>query len=166
MSESHESATTPDTYTASPGSTQSPSVSSDQYTKRKPTRSAPTADTPATALIAIMIDVDTGRVVDVEGRDTSGSRRDLSTTEKATLVNRWGSRSVEDLLEQAFEAGIACVLDGDMEPDSTDESPDDAKLRRLLLAPLIERSGVKRLMESAVLDRAISSTLVDRSTKK
>ena len=145
------SAATPDTYTAPP---------------RKASRSAATAGTPATTLIAIMIDADTGRVVRVEARDASGTGRDVSSAEKATLVNRWGGRNLEDLLEQAFEAGITSVLGGDPEPDSVEESSEDAQLRRSLLAPLIERSGVKRLMESAVLERVISSTLIEQSTTK
>jgi hypothetical protein len=49
-------------------------------------------------------------------------------------------------------------------PIASNESADEAELRHRLLAPLIERSVVRHLMERAVLDRAILSTLIDHST--
>jgi hypothetical protein len=67
-------------------------------------------------------------------------------------------------MEQAFEAGIATVL-GHEEEEPTEETPEDAELRRELLAPLIERSGLAHLTERTALNRAILGTLIEHSMK-
>jgi hypothetical protein len=104
-------------------------------------------------------------VVRLEGLDANGGRHELTDAERARLLKRASNGRVEDFVERAFEAGIACVLDGEANSDTNQESEGDAEIRRHLLTPLIERSPVKHLMESAVLDRAILSTLIDHSTK-
>ena len=85
----------------------------------------------------------------------------LATSERS-LASGSDDR-LDDLLERAFEAGIACVLGGDADVDATQESPEDAQLRRQLLAPLIKRSAVNHLRESGALNRAIVNTLIDPS---
>ena len=68
------------------------------------------------------------------------------------------------MLEQAFEAGIACVLgDADVEDDPP-ESAKDADLRRLLLRPLLEEGAAKRLMQREILSRAMLTTLIQNAT--
>ena len=121
------------------------------------------ADASEAKLLTITIDADTARVIRVEGVDSKGSRHELSSVEREVILQRVADGRVEDLVERAFEAGIACVLDDDAEPIAADESAEDAELRHELLAPLIERSAVKHITESGVLDRAILSTLIDHS---
>jgi hypothetical protein len=115
--------------------------------------------------VTITIDAASAEVVRVEGLDATGTRRELSDEEKASLVNG-GRRDelLEAVVEHAFEAGIACVL-GDDEEETPPESPADAALRHQLLAPLIERSVVGRLRERAALNRAMLGTLIEHSMK-
>ena len=51
------------------------------------------------------------------------------------------------------------------EADSGKESDEDAKLRHLLLTPLIEHSRAKRLLQREVLNRAMLETLIQHSMK-
>ena len=120
---------------------------------------------PKLKAISVTVDADTAQVVRVEGLDATGARRELSDDEKVSLVTQEDDGRLEEIVEQAFEAGIACVLEGDAEPDTTRESETDAEIRHLLLTPLIEHSPAKRLFERAVLDRAILGTLIEHSMK-
>lgn len=166
MSESQESSATPTPSAGSSSASRTSSAHSDQPAPRKTSRAAPARpDRAETKLLAITIDTDTGRVVRLEGFDATGNRHELSETDRATLTTREREDRLEDLVEQAFEAGIACVLGGDMELDAAAESPEDVVLRRRLLAPLIERSTVRHLLDSAVLNRAILRTLIEQQVQ-
>lgn len=146
-----------------PSSRNKPSSGKPDQSRGGETETAATdrADRPATKFLTVTIDADSARVVRVEGQNASGARHDLTRDERSNLAN--GDDRLDDLLERAFEAGIACVLGGDDDLDATQESPEDAQLRHQLLAPLIERSAVKQLRESGVLNRAIMNTLIDSS---
>ena len=132
---------------------------------------APRTDQPATAVpklkaVTITIDADSADVVRVEGLDAKGARHELSNEEKASLIKDARSEErLEEVLEHAFEAGIACVLgdDEDEDEETTEESPADAELRHQLLAPLIKRSAVRQLTDRAALHRAILGTLIEHS---
>ncbi len=123
---------------------------------------------PKLSAVTITIDAESAEVVRVEGLDASGARHELSDEEKTRLL-REGRRDerLAEVVEDAFEAGIACVLGtGEAgEEESTREDAEDAELRHLLLAPLIERSRIRHLTERAVLNRAILGTLIEHSTK-
>jgi len=111
-----------------------------------------------------MIDVNSAHVVRVEGQDATGARFELSVDEKNSLAKRGAHERLEDLVEEAFEAGIACVLGGDTEPVDVNESVEDAELRHQLLAPLIERSAVvKSWIERGALNRAVVNRLIEGS---
>lgn len=132
----------------------------------KPNRPATDrTDTPEGKLIHVTIDAETARVVHIEGVDASGVRHELSPAEREVLAQRTADGRLEDLVERAFEAGIACVLDDDVETAGT-ESPEDAELRHELLTPLMERSAVRHLTDKSVLDRAVLSTLIDHSASQ
>jgi len=120
-------------------------------------------DQSAGKLITFTIDANTARIVKLESLDATGARHELSDEEKASFV-RQGAAKLEDALEQAFEAGIDCVL-GEGAQDDGQESQEDAKLRHLLLTPLIEHSAAGRLLQAEVLHRAILETLVQHSMK-
>jgi hypothetical protein len=121
-------------------------------------------DRPVTRFLNVVIDADTAQVVRIEGQDVTGARHELSPDEKTSFAKRAADERLEHLVEEAFEAGIACVLDGDGIPDPANESAEDAELRHQLLAPLIERSSVKRWMERGALNRVIVNTLIDHAT--
>jgi len=109
------------------------------------------------------IDASTGQVVKFETFDATGVRHELSDEEKASLAAE-GSERLEEALEEAFEAGIDCVLGGNGHAER-DESEQDAQLRHLLLTPLIKDSPARRLLQRDVLGRAILGTLIQHSMK-
>jgi hypothetical protein len=118
---------------------------------------------PAPQLLTFTIDAKTGQVVKFESLDETGAHHELTDEEKANLAREGGSDKLEEIVEQAFEAGIACVLGDDR--GQMQESEQDAELRHLLLIPLIEHSRARRLMQGDVLNRAILGTLIQHSMK-
>jgi hypothetical protein len=117
-------------------------------------------------VFAFTIDATTAEVVKLETLDASGARRELSEEEKATLAQAGTEGGLEEFVARAFEAGIGCVLGDDEREDKTDEPVEDAELRHLLLAPLIEQSPAKRLVQREALNRAILGTLIRHATQK
>jgi hypothetical protein len=113
-------------------------------------------------LFAFTIDPKTAQIVKLESLDSSGTRHELSEAEKTNLADAGAGEEIEDIVEQVFEAGIACVL-GDEEPGHREESAEDAELRHLLLTPLIRSSPVGRLMRREALSHAILGTLIRHS---
>ena len=118
----------------------------------------------ASDLLTLTIDAKTGHIVKIESVDSTGAHHELSNEEKASLVKERSKATVEAIIEQAFEAGVACVLGGTDGEDDLSESAKDAEIRRLLLRPLIEDSAAKRLMQRDILSRAILATLIQNST--
>jgi hypothetical protein len=124
------------------------------------------ADPCTNHLFVFTIDADTAQIVKFETVDASGGRRELSQEEKTALVKKGNGDRIEKVLEQAFEAGIACALEEELtetQTDEPDETDDDAELRHLLLARLIEYSAFKHFMSSEALDRAIFGTLIQHA---
>jgi hypothetical protein len=139
----------------------------DQTEAAKPGRSTATkTDQPVNRLmtVTITIEADSGEVVRIEGVDATGSRHELTDEEKASLMKERHEERLGALVEQAFEAGIATVL-GREDDETTEETQEDAELRRELLAPLLEESGLGQLTERTVLNRAILGTLIEHSMK-
>ena len=115
-------------------------------------------------LMIFTIQTRTGQIVKIEGVDSTGAHHELSDEEKTNLAKEKSKATLEDMLERAFEAGIACVLgDADGEDDPP-ESANDADLRRLLLRPLIEDGSAKRLMQRDFLSRVMLATLIQNAT--
>ena len=110
------------------------------------------------------IDPTTARVVKVETLDANGARHEVSDQEKASLT-REGSAPLEEALEEAFAAGIDCILGDEEEPDEAEASAGDAELRHVLVAPLIQQSPANRFLQREVLDRVIFETLIQHSMK-
>jgi hypothetical protein len=110
--------------------------------------------------LAITINVKTGQVVKIESVNGTGTHHQLSDDERAILANETGKATLEALIEQAFEAGIACGLGDTTREDDLLESDKDVNLRHLLLRSLIENSAAKRLMRRDILSRAFLKTLI------
>ena len=132
---------------------------------RKAKTTAGASDQPlSNGLIAFTIDAATGRIVKVERVDSAGAHHELSEDDRAGLA-RNAKATLARVVEQAFEAGIDCVLGdqaGKGEKESA-ESEDDAELSRALLQSLIEHSAAKRLMQREVQSRAIMGTLIEQA---
>jgi len=115
-------------------------------------------------LLTVTIHAKTGQIVKIERVNSTGAHHELSDKEKASLAKESGKATLEAIVEQAFEAGIAYVLGDGGDEDDPMESEKDANLRHLLLRPLIENSAAKRLMRRDVLSRAILKTLIHHAT--
>src|SRR5262249_1016113 len=63
---------------------------------------------PAGRLFTFTIDASTAQVVKLEAEDASGERHELSDEEKASLAQAGTAADLEQFVERAFEAGIAC----------------------------------------------------------
>jgi hypothetical protein len=115
-----------------------------------------------TSLVAFTVDTETGRVTRLEGVSASGDRAEIADEARAALAEK-AKTNLQALVEQAFEAGVHCVLGSDASEEAEDEgaeSEDDADLRRILLRSLIERSAAKRLIQREALGKAIVGTLI------
>jgi hypothetical protein len=135
-----------------------PKPSASQEHRRKPASGA--ADPSAVdGLVAIMVDLKGGRIVRIEYAGPAGDRHELSREDTARLAGDGPDATLQRLVEQAFQAGIDCVLGSDAE-DEQGESKQDADISQALLRSLIETSPVTRLMKREVLDRAIIGTLI------
>jgi hypothetical protein len=110
------------------------------------------------ARISFTVDPASGRMVTVEAVDDAGVRRELTAEEKSGLAAE-AKDTIADILEKTFEAGITSVLGEDGEEDEA-ESEDGAKLRHLILRPMIAKSAVKRFLKREVLIRAMLGALV------
>jgi len=115
-------------------------------------------------LLTFTIQARTGQIVKIESVDSTGAHHELSDEEKTNLAKEKSKASLEDMLEQAFEAGIACMLGDADGKDDPPESAKDADLRRLLLRPLLEEGAAKRLMQRDILSRAMLTTLIQYAT--
>ena len=144
-------------------------MAGDEKVDGKPkTSSGPTSSpsaskpVPPAPLLAFTVDTSTGHIVRVERVDSSGTRQELSAEEKAQLAKDNG-KALNGLIEQAFEAGIACVLEargGEQEPP---ESEEEARLRHLLLQPLIEDSTAKDLIQRNVPSQVVLDMLIQHA---
>ena len=134
----------------------------EKMNEEKITESAPAAG----KLFAFTIDASTAQVVKLETLDESGARHELSDEEAASLMQAGAEEGLEQFVERAFEAGIACVLGEEDSQYRSEEPAEEAELRQLLLTPLIEHSPVKRLMQREALNRAILGTLLQRAMKR
>ena len=125
---------------------------------------------PNAGLITATFEAATGRIIDIRSIDDAGASSELTTDRRAKLSAQSGEATLEDLFEQAFEAGIACVLGDDAETDGeaieTEESVEDAALRHEILQPMIEHSAARRLMQQEVLGRAIVRTLIQKAAAR
>jgi hypothetical protein len=146
-------------------------MSTSDHTPGKPSKKGPGPKSsthasepgPDLDLITVTLQAKTGQIVKIERANGTGAHHELSDEEKASLANETGKMTLEAMIEQAFEAGIACVLEDEDDEDDPSESEKDANLRHLLLQPLIEGSAAKRLMRRDVLSRAILKTLIDHA---
>jgi len=114
-------------------------------------------------LLTVTLHAKTGQIVKIERVNGPRAHHELTAEEKASLAKEAGRTTLEAIIEQAFEAGLAYGLGDEGDEDDPMESEKDANLRHLLLRPLIENSAAKRLIRRDVLSRAILKTLIDHA---
>jgi hypothetical protein len=113
-------------------------------------------------LLTITIDTKTGQIVKIEKIDRVGRHHEPSDQERADLAK---VASLEGLIEEAFEVGMACMLGDSLEEDETEETDEESRLRHLLLEPLIKQTLANRLMRREALGRAILGTVVRQTSR-
>ena len=129
---------------------------------RKPKPAA--AEKSAGGVYSFTIDTAKGRIVTVESIDGDGVRRPLTTEDKSRLAKNQPAMPLRRLVEQAFEAGIECVL-GEEAGKEPPESKEDGEFSGMLLQTLIESSSAKNLLKSDTLDRTVIDTLIAHAAK-
>jgi len=117
--------------------------------------------------IVVTLNAGTGSIVKIEIVGSDGSRHELSAKEAAGFLAEHPKSTLEDVVQEAFEAGIACVLDEVSDVSAADEgageSREDALLHEILLGALIQRTAAKRLLSRDVLNRAMLSTIISEA---
>jgi hypothetical protein len=120
-----------------------------------------TAELPSNSdLLTVTFHVKTGQIVRVERFHGVSERHELTDQEKTDLRKEVVKDTLEALIEQAFEAGIACAFGDSFRQAEAEESEAEADLRHMLLDPLIRHSPAQRLIEREVLSRAFLGTVV------
>jgi hypothetical protein len=120
---------------------------------------ASTQATPSRRL-AFTLDTSTGEIIKIESGDSAGQRRELSKAEKLDLAKEHRGVGVEALLERAFEAGVASLLDDEDGKEEESETEEEAGVRQVLLQHLMERTFAARALRREVLRQAIVQTLI------
>ena len=128
----------------------------------------PSEEKPSSAggsgLFAFTLDASTGQITRLEKVDSGGARRQLSEQDKASLQPGPSWPTLEAIIEQAFEAGVDCVLGNEDEKDEAQELEDEVEVRRILLLPLMERGRMMALLQRSVLGQAILATALQQIT--
>lgn len=133
-----------------------PTITAKPNETRKTKATSPPA--PRAPLFAFTIDSADGSVLTFERLDEAGERRTLTPEEKLRIAKAFAGPTLTGVVEEAFEAGIECVL-GEGDEEEAGEKADDG-LRRALLRSLIDRSRAKHLVEDDTIDRAIVGRLI------
>jgi hypothetical protein len=116
-----------------------------------------TTNQPAPGHYAFTVDTASGQIVTIE-KVEGETRHVLGAEERLRLAKAYGGLPLRRLVEQAFEAGIGCVL-GDPAEGETSESRQDSELSGMLLQMLMKDSKARELVEGEMLERTFISAL-------
>ena len=136
-------------------------------TSRNAKRStAPPAES-AEALVVVTLRASDGSILKIEAVEPDATRHELSPAEAARLLGDGPKATVEGLVHEAFEAGIAYVLDDNRSGAATDEasgeSQEETALHDELLDSLIARSAAKRILQREILNSALLGTIISEA---
>ena len=106
------------------------------------------------------LDTATGGALKLEVVDATHVPREITKAERLELARKFHD-GVDALLERAFEAGVAVLLDGDGAKEERDETDDEAGVRRILLEPLLEETFAARDARRASIRKAIVRSLIE-----
>jgi hypothetical protein len=118
----------------------------------------------ASRLLVFTIDAKNGHVLKFESVDEAGVNHLVSEDEWRKLVRQGKQAGIERLLEDVFEAGIACGVGDESAPEEELDS-EEADLRRTLLKPLFEHSAAARLARGTDLRQALLQSLIQFAGK-
>ena len=141
-------------------------VPADQAGVGKSSKRAATESTEA--LVVVTLKAADGSILKIEAVAPGGARHEMSAAEAARLLADRHKATLEGLVHEAFEAGIAYVLDdklaGAAADEASGESKEDTALHDELLDALIERSTAKRLLRREVLNSALLGTIISEAS--
>jgi hypothetical protein len=117
-------------------------------------------------LVLVTLKADTGTIMKIEAVEPDGSRHDLAPGDAARLAAGGPKSTLESIIHEAFEAGLACVLGGgDRETaEDTGAEGEEAELHDVLLDSLIARSAARRLLRPEVLNSAMLGTIINKAS--
>jgi hypothetical protein len=118
----------------------------------------------ASRLLVFTIDASNGQILKFESVDEAGVNQLVSEDEWRKLVKQGKETGIEKLLEDVFEAGIACGVGDASAPEEELESEEE-DLRRTLLKPLFEHSAAGRLARGKDLRQAVLQSLIQFAGK-
>ena len=129
---------------------------------KKPRSEAPAK--PPGGIYSFTVNTADGKILTVERVDPTGQRHPLTADDKRQLATGEPVMPLRHLVEQAFEAGIECVLgEGPAKHDA--ESKEDGELSGILIQTLIEGGKAKELVKNERLHRAALATLIVHAAK-
>lgn len=146
-----------------PAGKPSPGKASQRQTA--PGQTAPASDS-AEAVVVVTLRVTDGSTLKIEAVAPGGARHELTTEEAGKLLGGRSKATVRGLVHEAFEAGIACILDDShtSAADDANESQADVILHDELLDALIEHSPAKRLLRRDVLNSALLGSIISEAS--
>jgi len=124
------------------------------------------AAVPLPERLLVTLDTASGGVLKLEIADTNNAPRELTNTERVDLARKFHG-GVDALLERAFEAGVAALLDEDgagrsrRERDDRDETEEEAGVRRILLEPLMAETFASAAARGEAIRKAILQSLIE-----
>jgi hypothetical protein len=132
---------------------------------RPPASSSPEA---GDGLVLVTLKAGTGAIVKIEAVEPDGSRHELAPEDVARLAPEGPNATLERIIHEAFEAGVACVLGGNSEraaaAEAAAEGKEEAELHDVLLDSLIAHSPAKRLLQPDVLNSAMLGTIIGEAS--
>ena len=105
-----------------------------------------------------------GKILTIERVDSAGDRHPLTADDRKQLATGQAVMPLRHLVEQAFEAGIECVL-GESPAKQGVESKKDGELSGILIQTLIEGGKARELIKNDTLHRAAVDTLIVHAVK-
>jgi hypothetical protein len=126
----------------------------------EPAKASTPQPAPRPERLAFTLDTTSGQIVKIEGVDAAGQRRELASPEKLELAKERAGAGVEALIERAFEAGIACLLEGADGRGDERETEEEAGVRSVLLKSLMQGTSAARALRRQVLRQAIMHSLI------
>jgi hypothetical protein len=139
----------------------------DQAGPRKVGRPPASSPESPEGLVVVTLKAGTGAIVKIEAVEPDGSRHELAPEDAARLAPEDPNSTLESIIHEAFEAGLACVLGGNSEQAAAEaaaEGKEEAELHDALLDSLIAHSPAKRLLQADVLNSAMLGTIISEAS--
>jgi hypothetical protein len=119
------------------------------------------------ALVLVTLKASSGTIVKIEAVEPDGSHHELAPADVARLTGDGPKSTLQSIVHEAFEAGLACVLGGGdraIAEEAASEGKEETELHDVLLDSLIAHSAAKRLLQQDVLNSAMLGTIISEAS--